>query len=207
MHIKTLLKKLEGTHNLESIIETLGVKRQKAIYYIYRLRKKGYVKTKRLNDNRRLYSISFENKLGGTNYYDIINKYSPVKIANKEVYKIYGKEPSIEETLVYAIKTRRLRVVLASLALFKKIKNWPNLYALAKTNQIERQIGALYDLSRNIMKTRKMTKRFRNHALPKGKSFFQYIVDGLESDDFQKIEKTWRVYLPFNKSDLEEYIK
>lgn len=205
MEMKRILKKLGGTQNIESIMTILGVKRSKAIYYIYRLRNAGYVKTKRLSNNRRLYNISFENKLGGTSYYDILNKYSPIKITSKEIYQVYGKEPSLEETLVYAVKTQRLRIILASLALFKRIENWSGLYRLAKANHIERQIGALYDLCRQIMRTRKMTRRFRNHALPKGASFFNYVVPHLKSNDFQNIEKIWRIYLPFNKSDLEDY--
>jgi DNA-binding Lrp family transcriptional regulator len=206
MKTKEILKKLEGTHNIESIMETLGVDRSKAVYYIYRLRKQGYIKTKRLSNNRRLYNISFENKLGGITYYEIINKYSPIKITSQEIYKIYGKVPSLEETLVYAVKTQKLRIILASLALFKKIDDWSELYRLAKANNIERQIGALYDLCRQIMRTRRMTKRFRNNALPKGKSLFGYVISGLKSKDFTKIEKIWRIYLPFNKSDLEDYL-
>jgi len=205
MRTKLLLKKIQGTQNIESIMETLGIERSKATYYVYRLRRQGYVKTKRLSNNRRLYNISFENKLGGKSYYEIINKYSPVKITTQEIYRVYGKEPSLEETLVYAIKTQRLRIILASLALFKKVENWPELYRLAKANHIERQIGVLYDLSRQIMGTRKMTKRFRNHALPKGDPSFNYVVPGLRSKDFQSIEKIWKIYVPFNKSDLEDY--
>ncbi len=205
MKTKLILKKLEGIHNIESIMETLKISRYKAIYYIYRLRKQGYIKTKRLANNRRLYNISFENKLGGTSYYEIINKYSPIKITSQEIYKVYGKKPTLEETLVYAVKTQRLRIILASLALFKRIKDWSELYRLAKTNHIERQIGALYDLSKSIMRTRKMTKLFRHYALPKGNPSFNYVVPGLKSKDFQNIEKTWRIYLPFNKSDLENY--
>lgn len=200
-----LLKKVEGTQTIESIITLLNVNRDKAIYYIHRLRKKNYVKTKKLSDNKRVYSISFENRLGGVSYQDIINKNSTIKITTSEVYKIYGKEPSLEETLIYAIKSKRLRIVLASLALFKKIDNWVELYRLGKQNHVERQVGALYDLSRTIMRTRKMAKRFRNHALPKKGDNFVYIISGLKSKDFNEIEKTWKVYLPFNNEDLEAY--
>jgi len=205
MKTKELLKKLEGVHTITSISDLLNVSKQKAAYYIYRLRKAGYVKTKKLRDNRRVYSISFENRLGGSSYYDILNKNSPVKIATPKVYRIYGKEPTLEETLIYAIKTRSLRTILASLALFKKIENWKELYYLAKKNHIERQVGALYDLARKFIRTRKMTKRFRNNALPKEECPFVYMVDNLKSKDFRDIEKTWRTYLPFNTADLEDY--
>ena len=170
-----------------------------------KLRKQGYVKTRRLSNKKRVYQISFSNRLKGYSYIEIINKYSPVKIMTTETYKIYGKEPTFEETLIYAIKTQSLRIILASLVLFKKIEDWGSLYQLAKKNYIERQVGALYDLTRLIMKTRRMTKRFRNNSLPKAHYRYGHIVPSLKSKDFQTIEATWKIYLPFNKKDLEDY--
>lgn len=207
MKTRELLKKLEGIQTIETVMDILDVSRKKAIYYVYRLRKKGYVKTKKLSDNKRVYNISFENRLKGTSYYEIINKLSPIKIATPKIYKIYGKEPTFEETLVYAIKTQSLRTILASLVLFKKIDDWVGLYQLAKKNHIERQVGALYDVARKIMLTRRMTDRFRNNALPKEDYGWRYIIQGLRSDDYKNIEKTWRIYIPFNKKDLEVYKK
>jgi len=205
MKSKFLLKELEGIQTIPSIMDIFNVSREKAIYYVYRLRKKGYVKTKRLSNNKRVYNISFENRLKGSSYYEIINQHSPIKITTSQVHLIYGKKPSLEETLVYAIKTSSLRTILASLALFKKISDWSELYNLAKENHIERQVGALYDLTRNVMKTRRMTKRFKTNSLPKKNYAFEYIIQGLKSKDFKEIENIWKVYLPFNKGDLEAY--
>ena len=205
METEVLLKKLEGVQTIDSVTNILKTSKDKAIYYLFRLRKEGYVKTKRLSNNRRVYNISFENKLKGTSYFEIINKYSPVKIATPITYKIYGKTPSLEETLVYAIKTGSLRTILASLALFKKITDWSELYQLSKKNRIERQVGALYDLAKKIMRVRRMTDRFKNNALPKKNHNFEYIISGLMSGDFKDIEETWKIYLPFNKNDLSDY--
>lgn len=205
METNELLPKLAGIQTIESIMDILKINRRMAIYYIHSLRKKGYVKTKRLSSNKRVYHVSIENKLGGKSYYDFINQYSPIKISTPVIHKIYGKEPSMEETLIYAIKTKSLRTILASLALFKKISNWGELYHLAKENHLERQVGALYDLARQIIRVRKMTRRFRNNSLPKKKYKFDYIIQGLNSNDFKNIEKVWKIYLPFNKKDLEEY--
>ncbi|HLC64502.1 MAG TPA: hypothetical protein VJI46_00090 [Candidatus Nanoarchaeia archaeon] len=186
-------------------MDILEVDKKMAVYYLHRLRKEGYVKTRRQSNNKRVYHISAENKLGGVSYYDIINQYSRIKISTPMVYKIYGKEPSLEETLIYAIKTKSLRTVLASLALFKKINNWAELYRLAKKNRIERQVGALYDLARKIMKVRRMARKFRSNALPEKGHKFEYVVPGLKSRDFIEIEKTWKIYLPFDRGDLEEH--
>lgn len=205
METEILLKKLEGVQTIDSASNILKTGKDKAIYYLFRLRKEGYVKTKRLSNNKRVYNISFENKLKGTSYFEIINKYSPVKIATPIIYKIYGKNPSLEETLIYAIKTGSLRTILASLALFKKITNWSELYQLAKKNRIERQVGALYDLAKKIVRVRGMPDRFRNNALPKEEYNFEYTIPGLKSKDFKDIEETWKIYLPFNKNDLSDY--
>src|SRR3989338_1940481 len=161
MEKREILQKLAGIQTIESVMDILEVDKRMAIYYIHRLRKEGYVKTKRQSNNRRVYNISLDNKLGGKSYYEIINQYSPIKISTPVIHKIYGKGPSLEETLIYAIKTKSLRTILASLALFKKIDNWVELYHLAKENQLERQVGALYDLARQIMKVRKISLKFR----------------------------------------------
>ena len=205
LSIKKLLKKLEGIQTIESVKDRLNVNSTQASYYISRLKKESYVKTKRLSNNKNVYDISFENKLGGTSYYEIINKNSPIKLVIPETYKIYGKKISLEETLIYAIKTKKLRIILASLALFKKISNWSELYRLGKKNHLERQVGALYDISREIMRVRRMSKRFRNLSLPQKNSNFNFVIPGLKSKDFKEIEKTWKIHIPFNHSDLEDY--
>jgi len=205
IRIKELLKKLSGVQTIPSVMSNLNVNRQKAIYYIHRLRKRGYVKTKKTSNNKRVYYISFENKLKGISYTDIINKYSPIKVSSLEDYKIYGKQPSPEEALVYAIKSKDFRLLLASLSLFRKITNWPSLYKLLNTNILKRQAGALYDTAQRIMRTRKMAKRFRKNILPKEKEKYEFIIDGLKSEDFKDIERLWRVYIPFNKEDIGNY--
>ncbi len=205
MDVNNLIEKLEGLRNIESVMSILKVKKSTAIKLISLLRKEGYIKTKQTSKKKRVYYISMQNKIGGKSYYDIINNYSPIKLSESEIYKIYGREPSLEETLIYAIKTKKLRVISASLSLFKHINNWTLLYDLAKKNQAKRKVGALYDLSRKFVKTRSMSKKFRSSSLPAKEDKYVYIIDGLESKDFKEIEKTWRIYLPFNLSDLEEY--
>ncbi len=205
MKIEELIRKTEGVQTMSSIMALLKVNKKKATYLVYRLRKQGYVKTKRLKEGIRVYDIAFENKLKGFSYYEMINKISPIKISAPSIYRVYGKQPTYEEVLIFAIKTKSLRTILAALVLFKKIDNWTELYHLGKINHIERQIGALYDLTRKIVRTRRMSKQFRNNALPKRKYPYAFLVDGIKSKDFKKIEKQWRIHIPFNKTDLRVY--
>ncbi len=205
MDINKLIEKLEGIHNIESIMLALKIKKSTAIKIISILRKNGYVKTKQTTKKKRIYYISRSNKIGGKSYYDIINTHSPIKLSESEVYKIYGREPSLEEVLIYAIKTKNLRVILAALYLFKRINNWSLLFDLAKKNKAERKVGILYDLSRKLMRTRRMNKNFRKKSLPDKNDKSIYIIEGLQSKDYKELQKIWKVYLPFNLSDLEDY--
>src|SRR3989344_8903934 len=117
MNMQEIINKLSGIQTIESIKSSLGIDKSKAIYIVYQLRKKGYVITKQDSNNTRIYFIARENLLGGTSYLDILNKYSPIKLFSSEVYKVYGREISIEETIIYAVKTRKVRYILSSLAL------------------------------------------------------------------------------------------
>jgi len=206
MKTQELLTRISGIQTLESIKSALKISDKRAIYLVYRLRKKGYVTTKQGSNHARIYNISKENALGGTNYIDIINKYSPIKLSSSEIYKIYGREVSIEETIVFAIKTRKLRYIIASLALFRRIKNWVELYRLAKKNNLVREIGALYDIVQAAMpRVKKMPRSYFHYAIPKKSDEFIYIIPKLSSVDYSSIENKWKVYIPFNKKDLEEY--
>ena len=205
IEIGELSEKLEGIQTIKSIEKILDVKEKRAIYLVSRLRKKGYVKTTQNKDNIRIYKISKKNLISGKSYIEVINENAPLGVFVSKDYRIHGKKPSLEETLIYAIKTKDIRTMIASLSLFKKINDWSSLYKLARKENLMRQVGALYDVSRKIIKTRKMTKRFRSLSLPKKTDKFQYIIDKFKSDNFQDIEKKWKVFIPLNETDLEEY--
>lgn len=206
MRTQQLAKLLEGIHTIESVQDLLQANRKKAISLISRLRRQGYVKTKRLSNNKRVYSISVEHKLGGESPIDIINAHSPIKIAAPEIHYIYGRKISVEEALLSALKTKSLRTILAALALFKKIHNWPLLYRWSQKEHLQRQVGALYDLAKTVMRVRRMSERFRKNALPRKSDWWEYLLPHLQSKDFKEIERTWKVHLPFNKKDLEAYV-
>ena len=201
-----IARELEGIGTVKSVQNRLNVNRIRAIYLLHRLRKKGYVRTFYQSNKVRVYRISPEYALGGTNYIEIINKYSPIKLAMFEIHQIYGRKPSIEETLVYALCKNSVRYVIASLSLFRKVRDWNLLYRLAKEKDIVREIAALYDIARLYLpKLRKMPLRFNNSAIPKKSDRYKYIIDGLRSDNFQSVENKWKVYIPLNAADLREY--
>jgi biotin operon repressor len=201
-----MLWKLEGLHTVETVAEALNIKRQSAINLLSRLKKEGYVTVEK--HRKSLYKISMKKQRPrDPGMFDIINKYSPnMKLApwyDHQVHGAYGPE----DALIDAIQTKSIRAILASTRLFSHIRDWPKVYRLAKEKGIWQKVGALYDVARKIIKTRKMSKRFRNLSLPKKNDKFQYIIPSLKSRDFLDVEKIWKVYLPINWVDLEDYKK
>ena len=206
MDVEKLYKRLKGPNSLVTVMDELKVSRNTAMQYISILRKAGYVRTEYTSEKKRVYYISYRNKMGGVSYYEIINKYAPLGLRIPKIHLIYGREVSLEETLIFAVKTKEIRVFIASLALFKKINNWSLLYKLAKKEGVLREVGAFYDVASTVVRTRKMSKKFRNLALPKKYSRYIEIIPRIKSKSFKRIEARWKVYIPLSKGDLEEYV-
>ena len=201
-----LAKKLEGLNTLEMVRKSLNVKKSTAIKIISLLRKEGFVETSGGGKKPRLYKISPIRVAGKEHLglYDIINKYSKVKLFEPFKHKVMDRKLTIEEAIPMAIKQREFRLTLASLGLFNFVKDWSKLHYFAKKYDVMKEIGALYDIARSYMKTRKMDERTRKSLL-KTKTRKLFIIKHAKSKDFTDIEKKWNVYVPFNKADLTRY--
>lgn len=201
-----LAKKLEGINTLKIVQKKLGVHKSTAVKIVSMLRKEGFVETSGGGRQPRLYRIS-PIRIAGKNHmglYDIINKHSKVKVVEPLKHKVIGRSLSVEETIPMALRENSFRIVIASLGLFNFVKDWSKLHYFAKEYNAMRRIGALYDVARLCMKTRKMDERTRKSLL-KGKDEEKFIIKPLKSKDFKDIEKNWKVYIPFNRSDLMRY--
>ena len=201
-----MAKKLEGLQTVDSIAKNLGIDRKTSINYVWMLRKKGFVETVYGKRKIRMYKISplKANKFGYPGLYEYLNQNSKIKVYAPYVERIYDHKPTAEEMIVKAIKTRDLRTILSSLALFNKVKNWPRLSQIAIKELVGRKIGALYDAAKSIIRVRHMDERTKK-ALINSKIEDKYIVKYARTKDLNQIEKEWKVYLPFNKVDLEAY--
>ncbi len=200
--ISELAKKLEGMHTAETLASELNVSIRTAINIASKLRKAGYLHYYSAGRKKRIYQISpmrFR-LLGRPGLYETINKYSKIKIKEPFNHRIHDRKFSIEEALVLAINSENIRLILSSLNLFAHIKNWGLLNNLAKRYNLQRNIGALYDVTKLIIKIKKMDERTRNSLL-RGNGR-EYIIKDLSSKDFKSIEEKWRIKMPLNFNDL-----
>ncbi|MBI2507799.1 hypothetical protein HYV89_02495 [Candidatus Woesearchaeota archaeon] len=201
--IESILRSLEGLNTIDLVARKLNVKKNTAIKKLHELRKLGFVETSGGGKQPRLYRISRRKmlKIGNPGLYDVINKNSPIKLSRTYEERIVGRKLSIEEVLIRAIKTEKYRVIMASLALFNKVKDIPMLYKLAKRENVRRKLGALYEVARRVIKTRRIGDKYLRLML-NAKNEKAFIIPNVKSKDFRDIENKWKVYIPFNKQDL-----
>jgi DNA-binding PadR family transcriptional regulator len=199
-----LAKRLEGLQTVESVQEELKVARSTAIKLLHQLRKDGFLTTSGGRKQKRLYNISPEGFRKEAGMFDIINRYSKVKIAMPFEHKVIGRKLSVEETIVRAISSKQYRIILTSLGLFNHVKDWFKLYNYAKQFNACHDIGALYDVARTMIRVRKMNKKVRI-LLKEHKEKQKFIIPGLRSKDFKDIEEYWKIKIPLNKADLMRY--
>ncbi len=202
MELEKLYQNLRGYQTVDEIMQKIGVSRNMAIYYVHRLRKMDLVKTMRGREGKRVYLILTKNRYKG--YIDMINRKAPEKVTELKPQYVHGREPTAEESLLYAIRKKDVRVLTAALSLFRQITDWKSLFAMA--GKESRKVCALYEMARkSIPKIRKMPVRYKKKNLPKADDRYIDIISGAKSKDFGDLEKKWKVRLPFNRNDLEAY--
>ena len=193
------LKAIEGLQTIETVAEALNIKKQSALNLISRLKRQGYVATTGGRQQKRLYKITVrKQRKRNFGMFDIINKYSTMKLApwyDHQVHGHYGPE----EALIDAIQTQSFRVILASMRLFNHITNWSKLYKLAKEKGCWQKAGALYDLAKLYFRVREMPAYYLKYKPGAWQRLTQ-----LKKTNFPEIAKKWQVYIPFNEKDMRE---
>ncbi len=203
MKEETLLL-LQGKHTVETIMHALSISMQAAINLVSKLKKEGYATTSGGGRQKRIYTITpyrqVKQERPGT--FDIINRYSKIKLVPQFRHVPHSKYRE-EDALIDAVKTRSFRTVLASLALFRHIKDWSYLHKLAKESMLEAETGMLYDIARKTILTKRMPEKMYK-ALLKKRPRKKRLLTQSESDDFKEISKKWNIWVPFSKKDMEE---
>lgn len=194
-----LLLKLEGLHTVETVAEALSIKKQSALNLLTKFKKEGYTTVQGAGRIKRLYKISPLKQLPRyPGMFDIINKYSPMKIQPWYDHQVHGQYGP-EEAFIDALQTKSFRLILASLRLFNHITNWPKLYRLAKEKNCWQKIGALYMVARLFLRVRKMPIIYQKY-----KPVQWQVITQLHKINFPEISRRWKVYIPFNQNDLRE---
>jgi predicted transcriptional regulator len=198
------LRIIEGLQTVETVASALKIKKQSALNIISRLKKKSYVTTTGGNKQKRIYKITTrKQRPRNPGMFDIINKYSDMKLApwyDHQVHGSYGPE----EALVDAIQTQSFRVILASMKLFNHITDWPKLYNLATKKYCWQKVGALYEVTKIYFKVKKMPLRYQHERFIKK----QFLIKRYNTTEkiYYPIKNKWNVEIPFQIGDIRKVI-
>lgn len=196
-----LLKRLEGLQTVETVMKELGIKRQSAINLASRLKKLGYLSLW-LGGKKKIYKITTrKQRPRDKGMFDIINKYSPMKLQPWYDHQVHGKY-EVEDALIDAIETKSFRVILASLMLFNHIKDWPKLYNLAKKKDCWQKAGALYDVAKLFFRVKRMPEKYLHNKF----NIKKFLIGDYKTKEtiFNPIEKKWNVAVPFRIGDIHK---
>lgn len=204
MNQDEILWKLEGLHTVETVMRVLGITRQSVLNLLSRLKKQGYVTTSGGGKQVRLYKITMRKQRPRVpGMFDIINRYSPMKLAPWYDHQVHGQYGP-EEALIDAIQTKSFRVILASLRLFNHITDWPKLYRLAREKDCWAKVGALHDIGQIFFRVRKLPVQYaKGNGQQQG-----FLTRTYETTEpvFLPIAQKWHVPIPFRWGDIDKVI-
>ena len=123
MKLETL-KQIQGLQTVNTVSDSLDTTKNYAYKLLSQLERQGYVTKKGGGKNIALYKISTKKQVDQDvkGMYDLINKYSKIKLAPLFIHKAYF-DYTIENALIDALLMKKIRHILAATYLFKNIKN------------------------------------------------------------------------------------
>ncbi|MEK6858174.1 MAG: hypothetical protein AABX39_06310 [Nanoarchaeota archaeon] len=201
MDTEELIRKLEGLHTIETVMQELSVKRQTALNTLSMLKRQQYCTVSGGGKQPRTYKITMTKQLPRSQgMFDILNKYNPkFKLSPWYDHQVHGSY-GVEDAIVDAIQTRSFRAILATLRLFNQIKNWKKLYHLAKEKKCWNKVGALYEAAKKFLRVRTPSK-----FPPPSKNSWETFTQ-LKKKNFFEVSQKWRVFIPFNEKDVQEVL-
>ena len=199
-----LLRKLEGLHTVETVMDELGINRQSTLNLLSKLKKEQHLTISGSGRRKRLYKITMRKQLPRLpGMWDILNRYNPNFQLNPWYdHQVHGRY-TVEDVIVDAIETKSFRIILATLRLFNYVTNWPRLYQRAKEKSSWQKVGALYDVARMFFKVRKMPERYRREKY----RIWDYLFDSkdqIKDSLLTPISMKWKIPLPFRIGDFRK---
>jgi hypothetical protein len=192
------LKIIQGLQTLESISKKLNLTRNSAMNFISKLKRQGYATSSGGGKHIKIYKISLKtNPPFQDGMFDILSKNTPIKLSPYFTHKVIGTY-KIEDAIVDLLKLEDVRPILGSAYLLNKVKDWH--YLKNKARGMEAKLGALYDLTRTIRKTRKMPKDVRTALLKKRPKKIYYWLLEKKPREFEKI---WNTTVPLRGGDFD----
>ena len=150
---------LKGKFTLEMLSDRLKLTKNSTLNLLSKLRKEGRVRTSGGRDQKRIYTIYKIPTKKTNGFYDIVNKFSKIKLVPAYNHYTYGKY-SVEHAIIHGILSKDIRTIEATKYLFNHVRDWKLLFELAKKKSVTDKVYELYKEARKSFKCKKMPKRY-----------------------------------------------
>ena len=150
---------MKGKYTLEQFAKEKNLTNQSALNLLSKLKKQNLASVSGGGKQKRIYTIYDKPKKHTNGFYDLVNNYSPEKLVPKFEHYVKGKYTA-ENAVIDGIKIGDVRTLDATKHLFRHIKNWKNLFDLAKKEKLRKEVIELYKKARKETKTKTMPMRY-----------------------------------------------
>jgi hypothetical protein len=149
----------EGKYTVERYSEEAHLARQSAINRLSKLKKLGLVEVSGGGKQKRIYTLHKLPKTRTNGFYDVVNRYSPEKLQPAFEHYTNGKY-AVENAIIDGLKIGDARTQEATMYLFSHVRNWKELFFLARKSGLEKQLLELYKKAREKTKCRRIPRRY-----------------------------------------------
>lgn len=146
---------MEGIYTLEQIQKERGIARQSAINLVHKLKKKGLLYKKGGGKQVRFYYIREKPIEKENGMYEIISKYTPIKLNPSIKHIVYGKKYGVEQAIIDCLSIGESRYSLAASFLLNHIKDWKKLKSLLAQKHMGKKFDKLFNIARGSIKVRR----------------------------------------------------
>lgn len=152
---------IEGKFTLDIFARNFNITQNSALNVFNKLKKQNRLIVNGGGKQKRIYTISKLSFKKTNGFYDIVNKYSKIKLIPQFNHFVHGRY-TIEEAIIDGLKIGDSRTLEATAYLFKHVKNWTKLFNLAKNENLAKELQDLHKIARKKFKCRKLPLRYQN---------------------------------------------
>lgn len=193
------IRKIEGLQTLDTVQEKLSITRQSALNLLSKLKKMQHM-TVWAGGKKKIYKITQrKQRPRDPGMFDIINKYSPMKLNEWYDHQVHGKY-TVEDAIVDALLSKSFRAILASMHSYRHIKDWKRLYKNAKKHNLWQEVGAMHSLCRKYLRVPRMPAKYYSGRPKKTK----YLIRQVPTREHKDILAEWNTHIPFRTGDLRK---
>ena len=149
-----------GKYTVETFARERNLSRQTAINLLSKLKKKGLARATGGGKQVRIYTITRKPEKETNGFYDIVNRYSPIKLTPSFQHYTHGRY-TVEHAIIDGLRMNDARTIDAIMHLFRHVTSWKRLMSLAKKQGLQKELLRSYNHAKNKTRVKSMPRRYQ----------------------------------------------